>query len=175
MYHFREFWGRMLFSIPLFCPILRNKHPPQYYHSLLNGLSTTSPAPCQTIFHSSQCGWLKVKIYLFDLSIWNPWIASFRIIYWLPRWLSGKESACPCRRPGFKPWVRKIPWGGHDNPLQYSCLENPMHRGACKATVHRIAKSQTWLKRLSMYIHTCHKKLSHEIATIWLPGPLDTS
>ena len=111
MYHFREFWGRMLFSIPLFCPILRNKHPPQYYHSLLNGLSTTSPAPCQTIFHSSQCGWLKVKIYLFDLSIWNPWIASFRIIYWLPRWLSGKESACQCKKHGLNPWVRKIPWG----------------------------------------------------------------
>ena len=28
----------------------------------------------------------------------------------LPRWLSGKEPACECRRPGFDPWVRKIPW-----------------------------------------------------------------
>ena len=33
--------------------------------------------------------------------------------------------------------------GGHDNPVQYSCLENPMDRGACQATVHEIAKSQT--------------------------------
>ena len=32
------------------------------------------------------------------------------IIRWLPRWLSGKESACQCRRPGFHPWVGKIPW-----------------------------------------------------------------
>ena len=37
------------------------------------------------------------------------------------------------------------------SPLQYSCLENPMHRGAWQATVHRVAKSQTQLKRLSTH------------------------
>jgi len=42
----------------------------------------------------------------------------------------GKESACQCRRPGFIPWVRKIPGKENGNPLQYSCLENPMNRGA---------------------------------------------
>ena len=43
----------------------------------------------------------------------------------LPRWLSGKESACQCRRCkkcGFSPWVRKISWVGNGNALQYSCL-----------------------------------------------------
>ena len=34
----------------------------------------------------------------------------------LPRWLSGKESACRCRRHGFNPWVRKIPWRGKWQP-----------------------------------------------------------
>ena len=43
------------------------------------------------------------------------------------------------------------PGGGHCNPLQCSCLENPMHRGAWWATVHRVAKSWTWLKRLGMH------------------------
>ena len=43
--------------------------------------------------------------------------------------------------------------GGHGNPLQYSCLENPMDRGARWATVHRVAKSQTQLKQCSM--HAC--------------------
>ena len=38
------------------------------------------------------------------------------------------------------------PARGHSNPLQYACLENPMDRGAWLAMVHRIAKSQTWLK-----------------------------
>ena len=51
---------------------------------------------------------------------------------------------------GFDLWVGKIPWRRHGNTLQYSCLENPMDRGAWRATVHRVAKSQTWLKRLSM-------------------------
>ena len=38
---------------------------------------------------------------------------------------------------------------GHGNPLQYSCLENPMDRGAWWAAVHGVAQSRTWLKRLS--------------------------
>ena len=40
----------------------------------------------------------------------------------------------------------RSPGGGHGNPLQYSCLENPMDRGAWRATVHGVAKSWTWLK-----------------------------
>ena len=47
----------------------------------------------------------------------------------------------------------RSPGGGHGNPLQYSCLENPMGRGAWRATVHGVAKSQTRLKRLSMQCH----------------------
>ena len=42
---------------------------------------------------------------------------------------------------------------GHDNPLQYSCLENSMDRGAWRSTVHRVTKSWTRLKRLSMHTH----------------------
>ena len=50
----------------------------------------------------------------------------------------------------------RLPGGGHGNPLQYSCLENPMNRGAWRATVHEVTKSrQTWLKWLSM--HACKK------------------
>ena len=45
----------------------------------------------------------------------------------------------------------RAPGGGHGNPLQYSCLENAMDRGACWVTVHRTAKSQTWLKWLSRH------------------------
>ena len=41
------------------------------------------------------------------------------------------------------------PGGGHGNPLQYSCLENHMDRGAWQTTIHRVAQSQTRLKRLS--------------------------
>ena len=47
----------------------------------------------------------------------------------------------------------RCPGGGHSNPLQCSCLESPMDRGAWWVTVHRVAKSQTQLKQLSRY--TC--------------------
>ena len=41
---------------------------------------------------------------------------------------------------------------GNGNPLLYSCLENPVDRGAWWAAVHRVAQSRTWLKRLSMHV-----------------------
>ena len=44
--------------------------------------------------------------------------------------------------------------GGHSNPFQYSCLENPVDRGAWWATVHRVTKSQTRLNQLSTHTHT---------------------
>ena len=46
----------------------------------------------------------------------------------------------------------RTPRGGHGNPLQYSCLENPMDRGAWQATVHGVAKSWTQLKQLGTHI-----------------------
>ena len=54
------------------------------------------------------------------------------------------------------PGSGKSPGGGHGNPLQYSCLENPMGRGAQWATVCRVLMSQTRLKRLSTRAHTPH-------------------
>ena len=68
---------------------------------------------------------------------------------------SGVSSKwCQCRRhkrPEFDPWAGKIPWRRAWQPLHYSCLENPMDRGAWWATVHRVAKSQSRLKQLSMH------------------------
>ena len=57
----------------------------------------------------------------------------------------GKESACSAGDPDSIPGSRKSPGEGNGNPFQYSCLENPMDRGAWQATVHGVAKSQTWL------------------------------
>ena len=69
---------------------------------------------------------------------------------------SSKEPACQWRKHSetwvwLFPGLGTSPGEGHGNPLQYSCLENPMHRGAWQATVHRVAKSQTRLKQLSMH------------------------
>ena len=57
------------------------------------------------------------------------------------QWLSSKESACNAGDPGSIPGLGSSPGEGHGNPLQYSCLENSMARGAGQATVHRVAKS----------------------------------
>ena len=52
---------------------------------------------------------------------------------------------------GLIPGLGRSPGEGHGNPLQYSFLENPMHRGAWQAIVHGVAKSWTWLKWLGSY------------------------
>ena len=54
-----------------------------------------------------------------------------------------KESACNAGDLGSVPGLARSPGGGNGNPLQYSCLENPMDGGACQATVHRVTESQT--------------------------------
>ena len=56
---------------------------------------------------------------------------------------SGKEPICQCsrhKRCGFASWVERSPGGGHRNPLQYSCLENPMGKVAWLTTVYRVKK-----------------------------------
>ena len=72
----------------------------------------------------------------------------------LPRGLSGKESACNAGDTGGMgsiPALGRSPREGNGNPLQYSCLGNPMDREARWATVHGVAKRQTTLKRLSRH------------------------
>ena len=74
-----------------------------------------------------------------------------------PGGTSGKEPASQCRRHEryrLNPWVRKTHQRRVQRPPhpQYSCLENPMDRGAWRATVHRVAKSQTLLKGLNMHL-----------------------
>ena len=57
-----------------------------------------------------------------------------------------KKSTCNAEATGDTdsvPGLGRSPGGGHDNPLQYSCMENPMDRGAWWATVHGIAESDT--------------------------------
>ena len=65
------------------------------------------------------------------------------VLYGFPRWLSGKEIACQCRRCSFNPWVRKIPWRRKWQPISVLFLENPMDRGAWHSTVHGVIKSWT--------------------------------
>ena len=55
-------------------------------------------------------------------------------------WLSDKESTSNAGDAGLIPGSGRSPEGGHGNPLQYSCLENSMDRGAWQATIHGVTK-----------------------------------
>ena len=82
-----------------------------------------------------------------------------------PGGASGKEPTCQCRRHkrcGFDLGQRRSPGGGHGNPHQYSCLENPMDRGAWWVTAHRAAESDT--TEATQHPHTYHTHTQ-----IWYP------
>ena len=85
-----------------------------------------------------------------------PFLLFIQASHGLPCRLSSKESTCNAGAAGDVgsiPGSERSPGGEYGHPVQYSSLENPMDRGAWRATVHRVAKSQTWLKWLST--HTC--------------------
>ena len=93
---------------------------------------------------------------------------------------SGKEPACPAadlREVDSVPGSGRSPGGGHGNPLHSSCLENPMDRGAWRATVPGVAKSWTRLKRLSTQVnkYSWKQNFSHALldtsrrSTFFLP------
>ena len=63
---------------------------------------------------------------------------------------SPPANAGDIRDMGSIPGLGRYPGGGHGSLLQYSCLENPMDRGAWRATIHAVRKSRTRLKRLRM-------------------------
>ena len=69
----------------------------------------------------------------------------------VPGGSEGKASACNAGDPGSIPESGRSPGEGNGSPLQYSCLENPMDRGAWQATVHGVAKSQTRLNDFTFF------------------------
>ena len=83
----------------------------------------------------------EIRIYVKLVSVWTSQVA---LVVKNP-----PTNAGDVRDSGSIPGWGRSPGGGHGNPLQYSCLENPMDRGAWRATVPGITKSRTGLKWLS--------------------------
>ena len=67
-----------------------------------------------------------------------------------------KESACNAGDLDSIPELRRSPGGGHGNPLQYSCLGNPMDRGAWRAAVHGVTKESDTTGQISTAHSTQH-------------------
>ena len=66
----------------------------------------------------------------------------------------GKESHLQCRRPGFNPWVGKIPWRRAWNPLPYSCMRNPHGHRSLAGYSPWGCKAFDTTERLSVHAHT---------------------
>ena len=77
-----------------------------------------------------------------DISLHISWVNE---IMDFPGGSDGKQSFCNAGDPGSVPGLGRSPEEGNGYPLQYSCLENSMDRGAWWATIYGIAKSQTQL------------------------------
>ena len=88
---------------------------------------------------------------LFSFSTWKMSMTCLALLLLgFPGGSVGKESACNARDLGSIPGLGRSPEEGNGYPLQHSGLENSIDGGAWQATVHGVAKSQTWLRLLSL-------------------------
>ena len=94
----------------------------------------------QATVHGVIKSWTLLSNFTFFLSFFWP---KYRLVF--PGGSDGKESACSSGDPGSIPGLVRSPGKTNGNPLQYSCLENSMDRGAWQATVHGVIKNQTQL------------------------------
>ena len=125
-----------------------------YIHVSMLFSQIIPPSPCPTeskrLFFTSVSLLLShIEGHRYHLSICHIYALVYCFIFWcsmtprLPWWLRGKESTCQCRRcrrPRLTPGSRRSPGEGNGNPLQYSCLGNPMDRGAWWAIVYEITR-----------------------------------
>ena len=79
---------------------------------------------------------------IWEVSFRSGWIQGLQSCQWTSLFNAGLPT-CNAGDLGLIPGSGRSLGGGCDNPLQYSCLENPMDRGAWWATVHGVAKSWT--------------------------------
>ena len=78
----------------------------------------------------------------------------------LPDGSDGKESSCNAGDLGSIPGLGRSPGEGNGNPLQYSCLQNPMDRGAWWATDDGVAKTRTRLNNFQFSLDIDHYSLN---------------
>ena len=143
-------------SFPSLESFLRSPLCSQFFPTDCKPLDSITPAAAWTLltllhffkFLSSYHLLLYCSISLFIMCIclMYPFILYVLSLLGLPWWLSGKESSCNAGATGdvgSVPGFGRSPGVRHGNPLQYSCQENPMDRGAQEATDHGIAELDT--------------------------------
>ena len=89
--------------------------------------------------------WINVNFFSYEYPVVLAPFVKIIIYNDFPDGSYGKESACNGRDQGLIPGTERSPGGGRGNPLQYSCLENAMDRGAWWSIVHGVTKSLIYL------------------------------
>ena len=86
----------------------------------------------------------------------------------------GKEIACNAGDLASIPGLGRSPGRGNGNPLQYSCLENPMDRGAWQATVHSVTQESDTTERLTLSLFLCQAllEIQHHMTAVCPQGHL---
>ena len=128
------------------------------YVTACNRLLDLLPSASALNLHSTRTQssiWLAVlffnrKFKTVYLSFGFP--VSFPHIRGFPGSSDSKESACNAGDPGLIPGSGSSPGEGNSNPLQYSCLEKSMDRGAWRATVHGVTKRHVWVTNPSLLL-----------------------
>ena len=111
-----------------------------------------------------------------SVSLFFHFFAWPSIPHGLPRWLSGKESACQCRSHGFGPWLGKIPWRRNWQPTSVFLPGESHGRKSLVATVHGVAKSRTRLSDFTFFFscflsRSLKQYLSILSVFLWLRSP----
>ena len=147
-----------------------------HYYSIMQNIFTTLKFFCASLIHSFPSVLLWISSYHCVFVCFLPLIFFVvsrilpfaecdinGIIYSLLCWASSIQYSASGSFPGGKlvknppanvrdlgsiPGLGRSPGGGHSNPFQYSCLENPMDRGAWRAKIQSVTKSWIWLKQL---------------------------
>ena len=145
---------------PAHCFVYSHHLPRIFIDILLCGLESpywkgTCPSQnCTQTFFSflprSLLIFLSVSILFIGICLLNGMISASQVALVVK---NPPANARDVRDTGLIPGLGRSPGGGHSNPLQYSCLENLMDREAWWATVRRVPKSRTQLKRLSTHAH----------------------
>ena len=107
------------------------------------------------------------------INIWKQW--HYKYVIFITSWASQvalvvkspPTSAGDIRNACSVPGLARSPGGGHGNPLQYSCLGNPMDRGAWWVTVQKVTKSWTQLKRLCMHACLLYLLCKSNLCLLW--------
>ena len=122
---------------------------------------------------------MAVFVWKSNLGVWTTFsFSSISIGSGLPWWLSGKESTCECRRPesvGSIPGLGTSPGEGNGNPLQYSCLGNPMDKEAWRATVPEVTRVRHDLATKTATTYGIRKLIKYfpEVDPSWFLVSLD--